>query len=340
MTAIGQAEQPHIESLTYHSAHLNWSDSLSEYKCAFLNGTEKVYTCIEKLQPEEEMWQTVYIGYADSTVLENLRPCAEYVVRLRFHKNDTDFSEWSVPLKIITEKEPFYGEDLHKAIQHKKMAEIEAILKTGLVKVDVPDQFGMSGLMSASKSGNTEIQKLLISFNANINFKDDSGRTPLIQACIHGQLEAVKLLREHQADFHEFDRAGFSALHYAVDSGNCAMIEWMVKNGADINIADQVAGWTPLLRCASIQGNRQVGHTLLRCGADINATDNHGKTSLMISVINNHQPLLELLLEYRADLCAVNKIGRTAYGMAVSMEKRNMMKVLENTMDKQGIKYY
>ena len=70
-----------------------------------------------------------------------------------------------------------------------------------------------------------------------------------MQACIHGQLEAVKVLREYDACYHNFDRGGSSPLHYAVDSCNCACIEWMVKNGADVNIEDQNAGWTPLLRC-------------------------------------------------------------------------------------------
>lgn len=59
---------------------------------------------------------------------------------------------------------------------------------------------------------------------------------------------------------------------------------------------------------ASTHGNRQVALTLLRCGANINAKDHDGKTSLMVAVINGHQQMLELLLEYNVDLSVVNAV--------------------------------
>ena len=68
-------------------------------------------------------------------------------------------------------------------------------------------------------------------------------------ACFAGQFEAVKLLREHGAKYTDYDRGGSSPMHWAVDSGNCQLIDWMIKDGADVNIRDGGSGWTPLIRC-------------------------------------------------------------------------------------------
>lgn len=70
-----------------------------------------------------------------------------------------------------------------------------------------------------------------------------------MHACIHGQLVAVKILVQNGALYEDFDLGGSAPLHYAVDSCNTDLIEWMVKDGADVNIQDKNAHWTPLMRC-------------------------------------------------------------------------------------------
>lgn len=73
-----------------------------------------------------------------------------------------------------------------------------------------------------------------------------------MHACIHGQLSAVKILLNNGALYKDFDLGGSSPLHYAVDSCKCELIEWMIKDGADVNIQDRNAGWTPLIRCGEL----------------------------------------------------------------------------------------
>jgi len=48
---------------------------------------------------------------------------------------------------------------------------------------------------------------------------------------------------------------------------------------------------------------------LLRGGADVNVRDKDGKTTLMIAVINGHQPLVEVLLEHNADFTIKNNVS-------------------------------
>ncbi|KAL3864042.1 hypothetical protein ACJMK2_005754, partial [Sinanodonta woodiana] len=71
----------------------------------------------------------------------------------------------------------------------------------------------------------------------------------LMLSCFAGQLDVVKLLREKGARYDIYDKGGSTAMHWAVDGQNNKLVEWMIKDGADVNIKDHNSHWTPLLRC-------------------------------------------------------------------------------------------
>ena len=93
----------------------------------------------------------------------------------------------------------------------------------------------------------------------------------------------------------------------AVVSGNVAFIELMIRHGADVNISD-VRGSTPLLHCLDLfwSAYRYCTHdevvqthvvqTLLSAGANVNATDNFGRTPLgKAAVIGNFEAVVKLV---------------------------------------------
>ncbi len=59
-------------------------------------------------------------------------------------------------------------------------------------------------------------------------------------------------------------------------SANIEQLQFLVKNGADINIKNQ-QGYTPLM-LAAIKNNVDMVLALLEAGADISVTDNKGRT--------------------------------------------------------------
>jgi ankyrin repeat protein len=69
-----------------------------------------------------------------------------------------------------------------------------------------------------------------------------------IYACMHNQVEAARLLLQQGADVNAiapgFDYSG-TGLHNAAINGHRAMVEFLIEQGADVNIKDTKVGATP-----------------------------------------------------------------------------------------------
>ncbi|XP_022288625.2 fibronectin type 3 and ankyrin repeat domains 1 protein-like isoform X1 [Crassostrea virginica] len=340
---LSRPPPPVVGKVTHYSIELFWNEALDKAK-EEVGGKEMVKVCVQE-QDRHNTWGNVYTGYAHSHTITGAEPQTTYKYRIRFMSNEEN-SEWSPHLTVSTTKEPLNGEHLHRAIIREDLTEIEKILETGDVPIDVPDKYGFTGLMQASQKGYTErdvgaeesIMEILIRYGADVNAKNDSGKTALMLACFAGQFDAVKLLRANGAKYDDYDRGGSTPIHWAVDGGNTRLIEWIIKDGADVNLKDHSHGWTPLIRCASVNGNRNVALTLLVCGAEVNIQDKDGKTALMVAIINGHQDLVELLLQKNADITVKNLFGKTAYDMAHSMERRKIARTIEDYVQSKGIK--
>ena len=72
-------------------------------------------------------------------------------------------------------------------------------------------------------------------------------------ACFAGQLDCIKHLRKYGAKYDEFDKGGSSPIHWAVDGGSVKLLDWMIEDGADVNLKDSKTGVTPLIRCGKNQ---------------------------------------------------------------------------------------
>src|SRR5690349_9216997 len=91
-------------------------------------------------------------------------------------------------------------------------------------------------LMTAAKTGDVETITELVGEEGtglDVNVKNESGSTALHYAADKNQFAAVIALIKLKAKVSEYDGSLWTPLHYAVDGGHEAIVEFLVKRGAD-----------------------------------------------------------------------------------------------------------
>jgi ankyrin repeat protein len=100
----------------------------------------------------------------------------------------------------------------------------------------------------------------------------------LFSACSWG-LEALKKHLKEGHGINDKDEYGSTALHYCSQYGAIDAVEYLISNGAKIDILD-AEGRTPLIEGISAAENFRVTQLLLKAGANPNIKDKYGITAL------------------------------------------------------------
>ncbi len=130
-------------------------------------------------------------------------------------------------------------------------------------------------------------------FHPGITNKNDQ----LIEAATKGNLPDVKNALAEGADVNYQENYYHStALMNASGQGYLAIVELLLKNGANVNVKGNV-GMTALMMASSM-GHAEVVKILLDHGADVTAKFDHtgtAMTALMIASQKGHKDIVEIL---------------------------------------------
>ncbi|XP_036378498.1 fibronectin type 3 and ankyrin repeat domains protein 1 isoform X2 [Megalops cyprinoides] len=317
---------PVVGKVSHHTIDLSWDTEDNRARA----GPPENWTrfSVEEENSRTHKYGTIYVGYSTQHTVEGLEPSTSYKFRLKITLPSGEFT-YSPVVSVSTAKEPMNGKNLHRAITMNDEEELVRVLQSGTVNVDVPDTLGFTALMVTAQRGFLSLVRTLIEHGADVKKNNSSRKDSLMLACFHGHLDVVKYLRDRGATWTSRDRAGCTPLHWAADGGHLPVLMYMIQDGCEVDARDSVSFWTPLMRVSAVSGNPAVASLLIRAGADVNARDKDGKTPLMVAVLNNHEPLVQLLLGNGADPHVKNEFGSGVTEMAKAFGRQNIIHLLE-----------
>ena len=173
-------------------------------------------------------------------------------------------------------------------------------------------------LFAAARSGDIEQLRQALAAGGDHGATDDAGETPLMHAAHAGQVEAVKALIAAGADVAAKSPQGWTAVARAAYNGDTErgyveVIEVLHDAGAAID-EPIFFGITPLMLAAG-GGDASVVEWLINHGADVQATNEGGRTARMMADDKFYVDVINLLHE------AEQQLGVTVDGSCSSTVK-------------------
>jgi ankyrin repeat protein len=181
---------------------------------------------------------------------------------------------------------------------------------------------GMAPLHYMAREGYTGYIDFALERGADVNIKNASGASPLHEATRSGNLAIVKKLLDNNAEIDAQDAKGNSVLHLHIDGPPetaSAIVNHFLSMSAGPNfpnIRDE-HGDSPLHVAMLLNKSDEIVRALLSAGADVTIRNLDGKTPLYLAVEKNRADKIPLLLNYNADIFAVDNNGVTPFEEAL-----------------------
>jgi uncharacterized protein len=169
---------------------------------------------------------------------------------------------------------------------------------------------GDARLSEAAMQGNRQAVSALLAQKVDIDGSQGDGTTALHWAAFRDDLEMAKTLIQAGANVRVTTREGeITPLFMACTNGSAAMVELLVKAGADVN-GVKANGTTPLMTAAA-SGSADAVKVLLDHGANVNAKETvHGQTALMFAAALNRDAVVRVLMAHKADPNVASNVAK------------------------------
>lgn len=183
-------------------------------------------------------------------------------------------------------------------------------------------------LMKAASSKNFNKLNRLVRSGININVQDKEGMTALMYAIQSDDIDGFNLLINSNANIDLLDTRNTNALIMASSGGNLKMLKSLLEIGADPNVQYNQRDFT-LLMDASFDGDVERVNLLIDNGANVNAVDTEGLSSISYAVREGHTSSVIRILKENPDLTIKDKKGYSPLEYAKKYDYQDIIRVLE-----------
>eukprot|EP00850_Spirogloea_muscicola_P002125 SM000008S22214 [mRNA] locus=s8:389602:395422:- [translate_table: standard] len=182
-----------------------------------------------------------------------------------------------------------------------------------------------TALCAAAAMGDLGRLQALVKGPASASTPDYAGRTPLHLAARQGFEDCVHFLIEEGGDTLAADQEVSTPLLEAVKAGQPAVIEILLKAGAQLRLPDPGT----FLCGAAALGDLAHLRRLLRCGADFRARDYTGRTALHIACAKQNIAVVQLLVESGGDVLMADDAGETPISLARASSNKRLLDIVQ-----------
>jgi ankyrin repeat protein len=205
------------------------------------------------------------------------------------------------------------------------------LLNRGGINIEALDNVGMTPLLRAANSDNSEpVALILIKHGANTNAKASTGENAL-RLFLRSDMKSLELLTvllEKEADINAVDKDGLSPLIKAVVYGQAPLVSAVLAKNPNIESTNN--SQMTSLNIASWKGFKEIVILLLNAGANINHRDKDGLSSLIYAAKYGQEEIVRLLIARGADVDVKNNKGQNTLDVAVEAKKTAVATMLMN----------
>jgi ankyrin repeat protein len=189
------------------------------------------------------------------------------------------------------------------------------------------------GLHAAAQHGDMEGIQKAIADKTELNVRDSYGRTPLHVATYARQREAIKLLSKAGADLGLLEHDRYDAVTIAAVADDEETLRILLTLGASAKLTTSRYDGTALIAAAHL-GHDGIVRQLIAAGAPLDHVNNLHWTAAIEAVVlgdggHRHQATLRALIGAGANLQLTDRHGSTPLMLAGQRSYKEMIKMLE-----------